>query len=193
MGFLEDDVLQQGDGIDILLLHRAVLFLLLTDHDTGRLWLEEHTTGGDGGGRAVLELRHADRAEADLEDTYTVELDLLSQFEEVLERLTEFLEHGLDVGLLHGGLTLDEVSEFLGTDEMIVIHGLGKVLPIGFAVTVLVLGFDKFLCHKLVIKGLNMRFAKERILTNCPDSFFASFRSSLYPVRDHLNGLFRSS
>ena len=147
VGLFEDDVLQHGDGIDVLLLDRAVIHLLLTDHDTSGLGLEEDTTGGDGLRATVLELGDADRAEAYLEDADAIELDLLTHLEEVLEGFAQFLEHGLDVALLDGGLSLDELSEFLGTDKVVVVDSRGEVLALSLAVAVLVLGFNKFLRH----------------------------------------------
>ena len=109
MGLLEGDILQHADGIDILLLDRAVEQLLLADDDARGLGLEEHAAGGDGLGTAVLNLGHADAREAHLEDADAVELDLLAHLEEVLEGLAQFLEDGLDVTLLHGRLVLDVV------------------------------------------------------------------------------------
>ena len=60
MGLFEDDVLEHGDGVDILLLDRTVIHLLLTNNDTSGLGLEEDATGGDGLGTAVLEFDDAD-------------------------------------------------------------------------------------------------------------------------------------
>ena len=65
----------------------------------------------------------------------------------MLEGFTELLEHGLDVTLLDGGLTLDEVCQLFGANEMVVIDGLGKILAEGLTVTVFVLRFNKFLSH----------------------------------------------
>ena len=153
MSLLEDDVLEHGDGIDEFLLDRTILSLLLTNNDTGGLGLEEYTAGGDGLGSAVLELGDTDRAEAYLEDADAVEFDLLAQFEEVLEGFAQFLEHGLDVALLHRCLALDEVGEFLGADEMVVVHCHRVVLTVSLAVAVLVLRFNEFLRHSLKIES----------------------------------------
>ena len=139
MRLLEDDILQHGDGVDVLLLDRAVVSLLLTHHDTCGLRLEEDAAGGDGLSTAVLKFHDADRREAHLEDTDAVELDLLAEFEEMLESLAELLEDGLDVGLLDRGLALDELSEFLGPDEVVVVDSRCKVLAVGRTLAVLVL------------------------------------------------------
>ena len=60
MRLLEDHVLQERDGIHILLLHLAVL-LRLTSYHAGSLGLEQHSAGGDGAGTTVLDLVDADR------------------------------------------------------------------------------------------------------------------------------------
>jgi hypothetical protein len=41
-----------------------------------------------------------DAGEADFEDADALELHLLTEFEEVLHRASEFIEHGLDVRFL---------------------------------------------------------------------------------------------
>ena len=149
MRLLEDHILQQRNSIHILQLHCAITLLLLANHHSHCLRLEQHTSCGDGRCRTVLLLSHTDTAEAHLHDTDTVELDLLSQFEEVLHRLTEFLKHGLDVTLLHRCLTLDEVRQFLGADEVVVIHRSGVVLSVALRIVlVLVLCLNKLLTHK---------------------------------------------
>ena len=60
MRLLEDDILEKRLGIDILQLDTAIRLLLLTNDHTLALGLEQHTTGGDGGGGAVLLLGHTD-------------------------------------------------------------------------------------------------------------------------------------
>ena len=97
MGLFEDDVLQEGDGVDVLLLHGAIGLLLLTYHDAGCLRLEEDATGGDVGSTAVLEFDDTNRGESHLEDADTVEADLLTHLKEVLHGTAEFVEDGLDV------------------------------------------------------------------------------------------------
>ena len=151
MGLLEDHVLQERDGIHILLLHLAVL-LRLTRHHAGGLRLEQHSAGGDGAGTTVLNLVDANARKAHLEDTDTIELDLLAHLEEVLHSLTQLLEYGLDITLLHTGLLLDVGGQFVGTNEMVVVHGLGEVLAVGCIVLVVVFGFNKLLTHTLNIK-----------------------------------------
>ena len=145
MRLLKHHVLEQRDGIDVLQLHGAVLHLLLADHHALRLRLEQHAAGADGGCLAVLQLRHVDGRETDLEDVDAVELDLLTQLEEVLQSLAELLQDGLDVALLHTGLELDELGKLLGADEIVVIHRLRVVLAIRLAVTVVVLCLDVLL------------------------------------------------
>ena len=147
MGLFEDDIFEHGDGVDVLLFDRAVGHLLLTNDDASGLGLEEDATGGDSLGSAVLEFHNADRAEAYLEDSNAVELDLLAEFEEVLEGFAEFLKNGLDITLLHGGLALDKFREFLSANEVGVVDGGGVVLAVSGALAVFVLGFNKFLRH----------------------------------------------
>ena len=139
MGLLEDNVLEHGDGIDVLLLDATIGLLALTDNDTGRLGLEEDAAGGDGLGTTVLQFGDTDGAEADLEDADAIELDLLAEFEEVLEGFAQFLQHGLDVALLDGGLTLDEVGKFLSANEVVVVNGHGIILAESGTLFVLVL------------------------------------------------------
>ena len=139
VSLLEDDVLQQRDGIDVPLLDAAVLLLLLSDHDALRLGLEEHAARGDGGCRAVLHLVDADARESDLEDADAVEFHLLPHLEEVLQCASHLVEHGLDVRLLHRGLGLDELRQLLGLDEAVVVHRRGEVLTEGLVVLDLVL------------------------------------------------------
>jgi hypothetical protein len=57
----------------------------------------------------------------------------------VLHGTTEFVEDGLDIGLLHAGLRLDELSQLLGLNETVVIDGLREILPVSQTVAVLVL------------------------------------------------------
>ena len=137
MGLLEHHILQERDGIHILLLHLAIL-LLLSHYDTLGLWREDDTTGRDGAGTAVLDLVDADAGESDFEDTDAIEPYLLSHLEEVLDGLAQFLEHSLDITLLDGCLALDELGELLGADEVTVVDGLGKVLVVGLVETVVV-------------------------------------------------------
>ena len=152
MGLFEDHVLQEGDGVDVLLLHGAVLLLLLTNDHAGGLGLEEYAAGGDGLGTTVLEFDDTDAGEAYLEDADAIELDLLAEFEEVFEGFAKFLKDGLDVGLLHRGLALDEVGELLSADEVVVVDSRGEVLAVSGALAVFVLGFNKFLRHELKVK-----------------------------------------
>ena len=70
----------------------------------------------------------------------------------MLEGFAELLEDGLDVGLLHRGLALDEVGEFLSADEVVVVDSRGEVLAVSGALAVFVLGFNKFLRHSLKSK-----------------------------------------
>ena len=145
MGLFEDHVLQEGDGIDVLLLDRAVVFLLLTDNYTSSFGLEQYTAGGDGSCTAVVQLGDTDRAEAYLEDADTVKAYLLTHFEEMLEGFAQFLEYGLDITLLHGSLTLDELSQFLSAYEVAVVNSGSIVLSVSQTVTVLVLRFNVLL------------------------------------------------
>ena len=144
VGLLEDHILDEGLGHDVLLLHLAVL-VLLADDDTLSLGLEEHTARGDAGGAAVLLLGNTDAGEADLEDADAGEVDLLAELEVVLHGLAQLGEHGEDVASLHAGLRLDVVGQVLGLDELAVVHGLGVVLAVGDRLGVLVLTLDKLL------------------------------------------------
>ena len=47
---------------------------------------------------------------------------------------------------------MDEVGQFFGSYEVVVIDSLGKVLAISGAVTVFVSGFNKFLTHFLILQ-----------------------------------------
>ena len=51
----------------------------------------------------------------------------------------QFVEGCLDVALLDGALLLDEISDLLGGDELLVIHGCSEVLAESDTFTVLVL------------------------------------------------------
>ena len=144
VGLLEDHILDEGLGHDVLLLHLTVL-VLLADDDTLSLGLEEHTARGDGGGTAVLLLGDTDAGETDLEDADAGEVDLLAELEVVLHGLAQLSEHGDDVASLHTGLRLDVVGQVLGLDELAVVHGLGVVLAVGDRLGVLVLTLDKLL------------------------------------------------
>ncbi len=144
VGLLEDHILDEGLGHNVLLLHLAVL-VLLTDDDTLSLGLEEHAARGDGGGTAVLLLGDTDAGETDLEDADAGEVDLLAELEVVLHGLAQLSEHGDDVASLHTGLRLDVVGQVLGLDELAVVHGLGVVLAVGSRLGVLVLTLDKLL------------------------------------------------
>jgi hypothetical protein len=48
----------------------------------------------------------------------------------MLHGSAQLVEHGLDIRLLHRGLLLNEVRQFLRTDEMVVIHGSRVVLAV---------------------------------------------------------------
>ena len=153
VGLLEHHVLQQADSIDILLLHAAVRLLLLTDNHTFRLGHEQDAARRDGGRRAVLHLADADAGETDLKDTDTVQADFLAQFEEMLQRTAQLVEHGLDVRLLHRRLRLDKLSQLFGLDEAVVVHRRGIVLSVRRAVAVLVLTFNVLLTHLWKLKN----------------------------------------
>ena len=148
VGLLEDDILDEGLGDDVLLHDLALLVHRLADDDTLRLGLEQHAALGDHLGTTALLRRRADGAEAHLEDADAVEADLLTEFEEVLHRTAELVEHGLDVTLLHTGLGLDEVGQLLGLDEVLVVDCRGEPLAVGGRFVVLVLDLFEFLAHK---------------------------------------------
>ena len=139
MSLLKEHVLDQALGHHVLLYDLAVLVRGLTDDYTLRLGLEQDTALGDGGGRAVLYLSNTYGGEADLEDADTVEADLLTQFEEVLHSAAQFVERCLDVALLDGALLLDEVSNLLGGDELLVIDRCGEELAVSQRLAVVVL------------------------------------------------------
>ena len=80
MGLLEDDILQERLGDDILLLDDTILDGLADDDALG-LGLEQDAAGGDAGSTAVLELVDADAGEADLEDADALEVDFLAHLE----------------------------------------------------------------------------------------------------------------
>ena len=50
----------------------------------------------------------------------------------------------------HTGLLLDVVSQTFGRDELLIIDCLGKELAVGAVVLVVVLGFNKSLCHNKI-------------------------------------------
>ena len=151
VGFLEDNILEERDGVDVLTLHGTVLSLLLTYDKALGLWLEEDTSSGDGGCIAVFQFIDADAAEPYLEDTDAIETDLLTQFEEVLQGTTQLIEDSLDVALLHRGLGLDELGQLLGLNELVVVDRLTEVLLVGGAETVVVLILNEFLTHTLML------------------------------------------
>ena len=138
MRLLKDHIFEQRDGIHVLLLHLAILLGLANDHSRS-LRLEQHSAGGDGACTTILNLVDADARKTYLEDTDTIELDLLAHLEEVLHSLTQLLEYGLDITLLHTGLTLDKLRQLLCTNEMVVIHCLGEILTVSRIVLVVVL------------------------------------------------------
>ena len=123
----------------VLLLDGSVLLLLLAYDDALGLGLEQHAAGGDGLGRAVLDLGDADAREAHLEDADAVELHLLAHLEEVLQCTAQLVEHGLDVRLLDRCLRLDELGQLLGLDEAVVIDRCCEILAVGGILVVLVL------------------------------------------------------
>ena len=149
MGLLEADILDEVLGNDELLFHLTAGCDGLTDNDTLGLRLEQDTSLGDGRSVALLLLLDTDAGESDLEDTDTLGTDLLSEFEVVFHRLTEFREHGSDITLLYTRLLLDILSELLRLDEILVIHCLGVEPAIGCRTWVVVLCFNKFLTHSL--------------------------------------------
>ena len=57
----------------------------------------------------------------------------------VIVAAVQFVEHRLDVALLHRRLLLDVVGQFLGLHETLVIDGCGEPLAIGRALLVVVL------------------------------------------------------
>ena len=147
VGLFEDHVLDERLDDDVLLDDLTLLVLGLADDHTLALGLEEYPAGGDVLRTAVLLLHRADGAEAYLEDADAVELHLLAQLEEVLHRTAELVEDGLDVGLLHRSLGLDEFGKLLGLDEVLVVDSCGEPLTIGGRVVVGVLEFFEFLGH----------------------------------------------
>ena len=72
---------------------------------------------------------------------------LLSQFQEVLHGLSQFVQCGLDVASLQGCLALDEARDVLGLDEMLVIDGAGVILAVSGALGVVVLFLNVLLTH----------------------------------------------
>ena len=146
VGLLEDHILHQRLDDHVLLLDLPVLLRLANDHPLS-LRLEQHAARGDILCAAVILLVRADGTESHLEDADAVELHLLAQFEEVLQGTAQLVEYGLDVTLLHRCLCLDELGQFLGLDEMLVVDSRGEPLALGSAVVVLVLEFLEFLTH----------------------------------------------
>ena len=146
-GFFEDDVLDEGLIDDELLNDLSLLVDSLTDNHSLALGLEQNTTGGDGLGTTIILGGCTDATETDLEDADAVEANLLTQLEEVLQGTTELIKDGLDIGLLHCGLSLDELSQLLGLDEALIVDRCGEPLAIGCGLVVLVLDFTKLLAH----------------------------------------------
>jgi archaeosine-15-forming tRNA-guanine transglycosylase len=72
----------------------------------------------------------------------------------VLHGAAQFVEHGLDVTLLDARLRLDEVGQFLGLDEVLVVDRRGEPLAIGRLLIVLVLNFLEFLTHCVFLSYL---------------------------------------
>ena len=147
VGLLEDHVLDEGLDDDELLNDLSFFVRGLADDDTLALGLEEHATGGDVLRTAVLLLDNTDAGESHLEDADAIETYFLTEFEEVLHGTAELVEDGLDVGLLHRSLGLDELGQFLGGDEMLVVDSRGEPLTVGGRVVVGVLEFFEFLGH----------------------------------------------
>jgi len=147
VGLFEDDVFEEILRHDVLLLHGTVTTLLLTDDDSGGLGLEQDAAVGDGGCTAVLCLGDADAGETDLEDADALQSYLLTHLEEVLQGVAQLQECGHDVTLLDGTLLLDVVGNRVGLDEVLVVDGCCEELAVGGIQCVVVLGFDKFLCH----------------------------------------------
>ena len=109
--------------------------------------MEEDSARGDVLCTAVVLLVHADGTESHLEDADAVELHLLAQLEEVFHRTTELVEDSLDVGLLHRCLRLDELGQFLGLNEVLVVDSRSEPLTEGAAAVVLILDLFEFLTH----------------------------------------------
>ena len=65
----------------------------------------------------------------------------------MLHGCTEFIEDGLDVGFLDGGLGLDKLGQLLGLDEVLVVDRRGEPLAVGRGLVVGVLDFSEFLRH----------------------------------------------
>ena len=149
MSLLEDHILDEGLGNDVLLLDLTLLVHGLTDHDTLGLGLEQHAAGGDVLRTAVILRGGADAAESHFEDADAFKFHLLAQFEVVFHGTTQLVEHGLDVGFLDRCLLLDVVGQFLGLDEVLVVDCRGEPLAVGGRFVVLVLKFGKFLRHVL--------------------------------------------
>ena len=147
VGLLEDHVLHQRLGHDVLLDDLVLLVLGLSDDHSLRLGLEEHPSRGDGLSAAVIFLVGSDAGESHLEDADAVEFHLLTEFEEVFHGASQFVEHGLDVTLLHARLRLDEVCQLLGLDEVMIVDCRCEPLAECRAVIVRVLNFLEFLTH----------------------------------------------
>ena len=130
VGLLEDDVLQQRLGVDVLLLHLTTGVHGLAYYDALCLRLEQYASASDGVGRAVLFLCDADAREADLEDADACQADLLTHLHEVLHGGAQLVQGSLDVTTLQRGLRLDEVGNLVGLDELLVVDGLGIVLVV---------------------------------------------------------------
>ena len=150
MSLFEDHILDELLRHHVLLLHRTVTTLLLTYHHSYCLRLEQNAARGDGVGAAVLGLVDTDAGESHLEDADTLQVDLLTELEVMFHSLTQLLKNGDDVGALHTGLLLDVVSQTFGRDELLIIDCLGKELAVGAVVLVVVLGFNKSLCHNKI-------------------------------------------
>jgi len=152
MRLLEHHVLDQFLGVDVLLHDLTLRVLRLAYDDTLYFWLEQHTTGGDGGGGDILGLGHADAGESYLEDAQTSQADLLSHLQEVLHGLAQFVEGSLDVAALQRCLALDESGDVVGLDEVLVIDGRCIILAVSGALGVVVLLFNVLLTHKENVK-----------------------------------------
>ena len=111
VSFLEHHVLDQFLGGDVLLHDLALLVLALAHDDALGLGGEDDAAGGDGGCGDVLGLGHAHAGESYLEDAQSGQAYLLSQFQEVLHGLSQFVQCGLDVASLQGCLALDEACD----------------------------------------------------------------------------------
>ena len=149
VGFLEYDILDERLDDDVLLNDLVVLVFGLTDDHTLTLRLEEYPAGGDVLSTAVILVVDTDAGESYLEDADAVETHLLTQLEEVLHGTAELVEDGLDVGFLDRCLGLDEISELLGLDEVLVVDRRCEPLAEGSAVVVGVLEFFELLTHVL--------------------------------------------